>query len=393
MWSNGAISASITVSNAATYTVTQTVNGCTSAAGSGTSAPKAVPTAPLVGTITQPTCSVITGSVVLSGLPSSGTWTLTRSPGVIVTTGTGVSTTISELASGTYTYTVTNSVGCTSLPTALTINPQPGICNVAIFHTTVTCSDYRNNATSQLVGQLCYTTKANKVSNVTPGQFFYYTAITAPSTSFTVDVIETKSRTDLALFGIQQQTQIILWDANCVKAATGTQVSIGQGKITISNAIPGTQYVLSVKYDSKSIVGSTFTGTTAPTCTYKFVSKINGVVVNGSTASIDMVPNCSSTIAKMASTEKTTTTVMDVDLYPVPFKDKLSLIYKFETNSEVKIEIFNSSGSLLSTQKDKDVYMNKELPLEMNFGILPSEMYLIKVTTSEGSIIKKVVSE
>lgn len=61
--------------------------------------------APAVGTITQPTCLTATGSVVLNGLPS-GSWQLTRSPGNVITTGTGTSKTISELATGRYTYTV-----------------------------------------------------------------------------------------------------------------------------------------------------------------------------------------------------------------------------------------------------------------------------------------------
>ncbi len=65
----------------------------------------ATPTAPTVGTITPPTCTKATGSVVLNGLPS-GSWELTRSPGDIKTTGTGTSTTISNLSPGTYKYTV-----------------------------------------------------------------------------------------------------------------------------------------------------------------------------------------------------------------------------------------------------------------------------------------------
>ncbi len=39
LWSTGATTTSITVNTAGTYTVTQTVNGCTSAAGSGIAAP------------------------------------------------------------------------------------------------------------------------------------------------------------------------------------------------------------------------------------------------------------------------------------------------------------------------------------------------------------------
>lgn len=86
----------------------------------------ASPPAPVVGAITQPTCIVPTGSVVLNGLPATGTWTLTRNPGGVTTTGTGTSTTVSELPSGTYTFTITNTDGCVSIPsTAVVINPQP----------------------------------------------------------------------------------------------------------------------------------------------------------------------------------------------------------------------------------------------------------------------------
>ncbi|MBS7788332.1 hypothetical protein KIH23_13590, partial [Flavobacterium sp. CYK-55] len=80
-----------------------------------------VNTAPSVGTITQPTCSVATGSVVLSGLPS-GNWTI--NPGNI--SGNTSSTTISNLAAGTYNFVVTNSTGCASVATVdVVINPQP----------------------------------------------------------------------------------------------------------------------------------------------------------------------------------------------------------------------------------------------------------------------------
>ena len=43
LWSTGETSGSITVPVAGTYTVTQTVSGCTSPAGSGIAVPKPVP--------------------------------------------------------------------------------------------------------------------------------------------------------------------------------------------------------------------------------------------------------------------------------------------------------------------------------------------------------------
>ena len=94
----------------------------TKSSGTGTSSGSftvnASPGAPSPGTITQPTCVILTGSVILNGLPATGTWTLTRTPGGTTNTGTGTSTTISGLPSGSYTFTVTNSAGCVSPPSA-----------------------------------------------------------------------------------------------------------------------------------------------------------------------------------------------------------------------------------------------------------------------------------
>ncbi|MEI8203083.1 MAG: GEVED domain-containing protein, partial [Bacteroidota bacterium] len=80
------------------------------------------PPAPTVGSITQPTCTTSTGSVVLNDLPS-GNWTI--NPGSI--SGSSSSKTISGLAaSHTYNYTVTNNLGCTSLASAnVVIDAQP----------------------------------------------------------------------------------------------------------------------------------------------------------------------------------------------------------------------------------------------------------------------------
>jgi hypothetical protein len=72
------------------------------------------PTAPVIASITQPSCMATTGTVTLNSLPSPGTWTLTRSPGNITSTGTGLTTSVSGLVPGDYTFTVTNSQGCIS---------------------------------------------------------------------------------------------------------------------------------------------------------------------------------------------------------------------------------------------------------------------------------------
>jgi gliding motility-associated-like protein len=64
--------------------------------------------------------------VPLSGLPASGSWTLTRNPGAVTSTGSGTTTTVSGLAAGTYSFTVTNAQGCTSSASVnVIVNAQP----------------------------------------------------------------------------------------------------------------------------------------------------------------------------------------------------------------------------------------------------------------------------
>jgi hypothetical protein len=103
-----------------TFTVTN-ASGCTSTSSNNVvvGVQPSTPSAPAIGTITQPTYNVSTGSVVLNGLPNAGTWTLTRMPGGTTTSGSGTSTTISPLEAGAYTFTVTNASGCVSPASAI----------------------------------------------------------------------------------------------------------------------------------------------------------------------------------------------------------------------------------------------------------------------------------
>jgi gliding motility-associated-like protein len=120
------------------FTVTNPA-GCTSATSASVviNTQPPIPTAPIVGTITQPICTVATGSVVLSGLPA-GTWTI--NPGAI--TGTGTSRAITGISAGTYNYTVTNSAGCTSAASAnVVINAKPNCVPVAVNDTTTSPQD------------------------------------------------------------------------------------------------------------------------------------------------------------------------------------------------------------------------------------------------------------
>ncbi|MDZ7634078.1 MAG: hypothetical protein U5L72_06415 [Bacteroidales bacterium] len=140
---------------AGTYNFSVTnADGCTSSVSANAviNAQPPTPTAPVVGTITHPTLTVATGSVVLSGLPSSGTWTLTRYPDGFTSQGTGTTRTVSGLEPGTYTFTVTNSAGCTSAATGdIVINARPGAPVLVISNPPNICSDQTADLTQPAV--------------------------------------------------------------------------------------------------------------------------------------------------------------------------------------------------------------------------------------------------
>ncbi|WP_300977570.1 GEVED domain-containing protein, partial [Flavobacterium sp.] len=105
---------------------------CVNGGGVGYSTPLLVnvdPKTPIIGTITQPTCALATGSVALSGLPSSGAWTITATPstsGLTGLGGTGGSTIVGGLTANTsYTFVVSNGTCSSTVSTAVVVNAVP----------------------------------------------------------------------------------------------------------------------------------------------------------------------------------------------------------------------------------------------------------------------------
>jgi hypothetical protein len=76
--------------------------------------------------VSQPSCEMPTGAVELYGLPQ-GTWIVneTGPMGAVTQTFTGTSVQIPGLEAGSYSFTVTNSMGCTSTAVFATINASP----------------------------------------------------------------------------------------------------------------------------------------------------------------------------------------------------------------------------------------------------------------------------
>ncbi len=222
------------------YTVTST-NGCISPASSNVviNTQPLTPAAPIVGTITQPTCIVSTGSVVLSNLPSSGTWTLTRSPGGATTTGTGTSALISLIPSGTYTYTVTNSAGCVSPATSnVVIDVQP-VTPVAPAAGTITQPSCTVSTGSVLLSNLpssgTWTLTRSPGGATTTGTGTSTTISLLVAGTYTYSVTGSSGCASPSSSGIVINTQPVTPAAPNVGTITQTTCTVSTGSVVLNN--------------------------------------------------------------------------------------------------------------------------------------------------------------
>ncbi len=110
------------------------------------------------------------------------------------------------------------------------------------------------------------------------------------------------------------------------------------------------------------------------------------------TSKVATTTTTTKTVAPDVKTSEVTTEKAGFSAYPVPFRDVLTLRYNFNYMSSVKIEVFNSRGILVFSKIDPDGYLNKEISLNLNVNKGSSQVYVVKLTTNQGSTVKKVLS-
>jgi len=139
-----------------------------------------------------------------------------------------------------------------------------------IAPTQTTCNDVLNGTASTL-GAVNYSVNGGKIGQgINPGVFFYYAKITTTTPNQVVTVTESNNSTNnAALFQILNG-QAWLWSGNCASKIVGTTTNGGSGA-SFTVPVPG-NYIIGIKYDTKSIAG-----TTAPVpadITYTFTSSL-----------------------------------------------------------------------------------------------------------------------
>jgi hypothetical protein len=88
-----------------------------------------------------------------------------------------------------------------------------------IYETGTTCQNFRDTPAKLQLTQILYTAKANKISQLNPGVFFYYASVTAPASgTWTINNAQANDSTTPAWRPIgTNKDQIILYTSSCVR--------------------------------------------------------------------------------------------------------------------------------------------------------------------------------
>jgi hypothetical protein len=144
-----------------------------------------------------------------------------------------------------------------------------------LFVTGTTCQAYLAGTATDIT-QVLYGVKGGKINNVAPGVFFYYTKFTASGTTGGVTITQTVNNGG-RLFKIQQG-QVLVYDSNCNRISSSRVTFTENNGVVVVNVTgltSGSQYIISVKYDTGSPVGLAVSQP-YPTFTYSFSDTAGG---------------------------------------------------------------------------------------------------------------------
>lgn len=244
----------------------------------------------------------------------------------------------------TITYTATD--GCNnSSSCSFKVLVRPCTLGGYIFPTQTTCCNYVTNSASQLLN-VCTTVRTNYVTNAIPGVFFYYSEVTAPSTSFTIEVRQSNDNDLNRLFQVHgydknNLQQIRLYTKGCENVPFTTSfISNASGaRLVVNGATLGSTYIVSIKYNVKSIICGTYSGADfKSTYTFGNYTQFGGnpfVLSASSVGTLDALAGCKdgtptpgncSLTSPIASEEPSVPNLVDSNepsfiAYPVPFRD------------------------------------------------------------------------
>jgi hypothetical protein len=154
-----------------------------------------------------------------------------------------------------------------------------------ITPTGTTCNQFVNG-TADTLAALNYSVSGGTIkNNVTPGVFFYWVSVTAPAgnNSFTITQTITTGNFN-TLFNFTSGSNVFSSSCNSVSPTITQNPTTKAVTVQFNAPVAGT-YIISIKYDSKSVAGATAPNPT--TVHYDFAT----TGVPGSTSGLDLVKN------------------------------------------------------------------------------------------------------
>ncbi|WP_299334185.1 T9SS type A sorting domain-containing protein [uncultured Psychroserpens sp.] len=87
-----------------------------------------------------------------------------------------------------------------------------------------------------------------------------------------------------------------------------------------------------------------------------------------------------------------TNLTIDFTAYPVPFDKEVNIAYSFEFDTNVTIELFDTKGLLILSETNSRYVAGSKDKATFDLSRISNQMFYVKVTTSQGSVTKKIVS-
>jgi large repetitive protein len=285
----------VSPTSSTTYTISSIVDGNFCQAFPNTTATLTVilPNAPTIGTITQPTCANSTGSVAMSGLPASGTWTVTASSGATIT-GTGTTGTFTGLPAGTYTFTVTNTSSCTSASSSsatIIANTPPTI-----------SSQISNSSQSVCQGATATTLSVTATAGTgTISSYKWYSNASNSSSGGTLLVTNSSSASTDSYTPSSASAGTLYYYVVVTNSNGCTVTSNVSGPVTVANpgiisASPSTWMApATTTFSSNGTAGGTWASSNSSVATINSSGVLTTVGAGTTTISYTVLPSCTAT--------------------------------------------------------------------------------------------------
>ena len=84
--------------------------------------------------------------------------------------------------------------------------------------------------------------------------------------------------------------------------------------------------------------------------------------------------------------------VIDFKAYPVPFDNEVTISYSFEFETNVVIELYDTKGLLILSAENNNYKAGSSDRTKFDLSRTSNQMFYVKLTTSQGSVTKKIVS-